>query len=63
MVSGHPKSTRIPWVKGLPGFRVLQLGIRAWVNDYLGARVGVSTCIFEYWLVVAEYRELGVQNT
>ena len=38
-----------------------QLGIRAQVNDYLGARVGVSTSVFKYWLVIAEYRELGIQ--
>ena len=23
--------------------------------------MGVSTSIFEYWLVIAEYRELGIQ--
>ena len=40
-----------------------QLGIRAQVNDYLGAWLGVSTSVFRYWLVIAEYRELGVQNT
>ena len=38
-----------------------QLGIKAQVNDYLGARVGVSTSAFEYWLVIAEYQELGVK--
>ena len=38
-----------------------QLGIRPQVNDYLGARVGVSTSVFGYWLVIAEYRELGIQ--
>ena len=38
-----------------------QLDIRAQVNDYLGTRVGVSTSIFRYWLVIVEYRELGVQ--
>ena len=40
-----------------------QLSIRAQVNDYLGAQVGVSTSVFGYWLVIAEYREFGVQNT
>ena len=40
-----------------------QLGIRAQVNDYLRAWVGVSTSIYGYWLVITEYRELGVQNT
>ena len=39
-----------------------QLGIRDQVNDYLGARLGVSTTIFGYWLVIVEYRELDVQN-
>ena len=67
MVSGHLKSTRIPWVDrlstGPPKIGASQLGIRAQVNDYLGARVGVSTSVFGYWLVIAEYRELGVQNT
>ena len=38
-----------------------QLDIRAHVSDYLGARVGVSTSIFGYWLVIDEYQELGVQ--
>ena len=38
-----------------PGFGASQLGIRAQVNDYLGAQVGVSTSIFGYWLVIAEY--------
>ena len=38
-----------------------QLSIRAWVNDYLGAQVGVSTSVFGFWLVIAKYRELGVQ--
>ena len=42
---------------------VSRLGIRAEVNDYLGARVRVSTSVFGYWLVIAEYQELGVQNT
>ena len=46
-----------------PGFGVSQFGIRAQVNDYLGARVGVSTSVFGYWLVIVEYQELGVQNT
>ena len=31
------------------------------VNDYLRARVGVSTSVFGYWLVIPEYRELGIQ--
>ena len=38
-----------------------QLGIRTQVNDYLGARTGESTSVFGYCLVIAEYRELGVQ--
>ena len=67
VISGHPKSTGIQRVDGLstgpPDLRVSQLGIRAQVNDYLGARVGVSTSVFGYWLVIAEYREFGVQNT
>ena len=62
VVSGHPKSTGIPRVvSGTPGFRVSQLSIRAWVNNYLGARVGVSTNVFGYWLGIAEYQELGIQ--
>ena len=50
-------------VNGTLGIEVSQLGIRAEVNDYLEARVGVSTSVFRYWLVIAEYRELCVQNT
>ena len=46
-----------------PGIRASQLGIRAQVNNYLRARVGVSTSVFGYWLFIAKYRELGVQNT
>ena len=38
-----------------------QLGIRPQVNDYLGALVEVSTSVFGYWLVIAEYQELGIQ--
>ena len=38
-----------------------QLGIKAQVNDYLGAQVGVSTSVFGYWVIIAEYRELGIQ--
>ena len=67
VVSGHLKSTRIPRVDGLstgpPEIGASQLCIRAQLNNYLGARVGVSTSVFGYWLVIAEYRELGVQNT
>ena len=50
MVSGHPKSTGIQRVD-----RLSQLGIKAQVNDYLGARVGVFTSDFGYWIVIAEY--------
>ena len=42
-------------------FGASQLSIRARVNDYLGARMGGSTNVFGYWLVITEYRELGVQ--
>ena len=44
-----------------PEIGALQPGIKAQVNDYLGARVRVSTSVFGYWLVIIEYRELGVQ--
>ena len=41
VVLGYPKSTRISRVDGLSigplGFKASQLGIRAWVNDYLGS--------------------------
>ena len=46
---------------GPPEIGASQLDIRAQVNNYLGTRVGVSTSVFGYWLVIAEYRELGVQ--
>ena len=39
------------WLMGCqrdPEFTVSQLGIRTQVNDYLGARVGVSTSVFGY---------------
>ena len=57
--------TKISQVDGLstepPEIRASQLGIKAQVNNYLGARVRVSTSVFEYWLVIVEYRELGIQ--
>ena len=60
----RPK-TEILWVDGLSigplEIGVSQLGIRAQVNDYLGARVGVCTGVFGYWLIIVEYRELRVQ--
>ena len=60
VVSGHPKSTRILWVDGL-STGPPDLGCQSLVSDdYLGAQVGVSTSVFEYWLVTVEYRELGV---
>ena len=51
--------TKIPRVDGLstgpPEIMVSQLGIKAQVNNYLGAWVGVSTSVFGYWLVIAKY--------
>ena len=44
MISGHPKSIEIPRVDGLstgpPEIGASMLGIRARVNDYLGAGGG-----------------------
>ena len=58
---GYAKKKRISKFF-LPGIGASQLGIRAQVSDYLGARVGVSTSVFGYWLFITKYRELCVQN-
>ena len=46
MVSGHPKSIGISLVDKL-SMGPLEIGVSQ-VNDYLGARVEVSTSVFGY---------------
>ena len=51
VISGHPNQQeflRLTGFNGIPGFEVSRLGIRAQVNDYLGAWAGVSISVFGY---------------